>query len=41
MPNIEDIKEFLAARAIEVWEFAEPTPTSIGAAWPKSPRPFS
>ncbi|NLC70176.1 MAG: YbaK/EbsC family protein [Desulfuromonadaceae bacterium] len=32
MPNIEDIKEFLAARDIEVWEFSDPTPTSIDAA---------
>lgn len=32
MPSIEEIKTYLAARDIEVWEFTEPTPTSQKAA---------
>jgi prolyl-tRNA editing enzyme YbaK/EbsC (Cys-tRNA(Pro) deacylase) len=32
MPSIEEIKNYLAPKGIEVWEFAEPTPTSQSAA---------
>jgi prolyl-tRNA editing enzyme YbaK/EbsC (Cys-tRNA(Pro) deacylase) len=32
MPTIDEIKLFLAARGIEVWEFVDPTPTSQRAA---------
>jgi len=32
MPTIEDVKQYLRERGIEVWEFEEPTPTSETAA---------
>lgn len=32
MPTIGEVKDFLAGRGVEVWEFAEPTPTSETAA---------
>jgi prolyl-tRNA editing enzyme YbaK/EbsC (Cys-tRNA(Pro) deacylase) len=32
MPGIEEVKRFLAERGIEVWEYAEPTPSSETAA---------
>ena len=32
MPTIEDVKQFLGDRGIEVWEFEEPTPNSEAAA---------
>ena len=32
MPGIEDVKRFLVERGIEVWEYAEPTPSSETAA---------
>ena len=32
MPNIDDIKVYLAARGIQVWEYSEPTPNSEMAA---------
>lgn len=32
MPTIEDVKRFLSERGIEVWEYAEPTPSSETAA---------
>jgi len=32
VPTIEDVKQYLRERGIEVWEFEEPTPTSETAA---------
>ena len=32
MPTIDDVKAFLAARGVEVWEFDVPTPTAETAA---------
>ena len=32
MPTIDDVKAFLVPQGIEVWEFAEPTPTCETAA---------
>lgn len=32
MPTIEDVKQYLRERGIEVWEFEEATPTSETAA---------
>ncbi len=32
MPSVEEVKSYLASWEIEVWEFAEPTPTSQRAA---------
>lgn len=32
MPTIDHVKHYLTERGIEVWEFAEPTPTSETAA---------
>jgi prolyl-tRNA editing enzyme YbaK/EbsC (Cys-tRNA(Pro) deacylase) len=32
MPVIDDVKRYLSEQGIEVWEFAEPTPTSETAA---------
>ena len=32
MPSIGEIKSYLATKGIDVWEFAEPTPTSQSAA---------
>jgi len=32
MPSIREVKSYLANKGIEVWEFADPTPTSQSAA---------
>ncbi len=28
MPDIEDVKTYLATRKIEVWQYSQPTPTA-------------